>query len=102
MGINDLVEKYGTGVYNESGWYRGIFYGNCGELRVKLVELDNEMIELTLFFTSLDRMLYHKTLATGKFTTEEIENLLANLDNIYLPIKEFCEKNVGEFSEEII
>lgn len=101
MVIDYLVEKYSDGIYNEAGWYRGLFYGNCGELRVKLVELDNEMIELTLFFTSIDRMLYHKQLATGKFTTKEIENLLANLDNIYLPIKEFCEKSVREFSEEI-
>ena len=55
MGIEDLLNKYGVGFHKLNGGYSlAVFYGYYGELRLSLKEIDNELCEGTLSFTTVD------------------------------------------------
>lgn len=73
MGIEDLLNKYGVRFHKLNGGYSlAVFYGYYGELRLSLKEIDNELCEGTLSFTTVDG-LYYEMLAIGKLLLKRLK-----------------------------
>lgn len=100
MRIEDLLKKYGFEVC-KSGVHRlAVFYGYYGELRLTLKEINTELLEGALSFTTVDG-LYYEVLAIGKFTLKEIENIFSNREEISKQIRTFCDRARSPFCDEI-